>query len=277
MKKKIIGLSSFVIAVTLIFSMFAAGVSAQTAESQYVYDQAQILTDSQYAELNSMAAEISNRYKCGVYFVTTDDPTVTYDNIQYYSEDLYLYNDIFGYGPERDGVMLVLSVYDRCYWLLAYGDNGNFAFTDYGKEWMSDNFVDNFSSDDWYGGLKDYITDCEYVLAQAQTGKPVDIYYSDSEDMGAEAYGIAFMIGLIIALVVCMIFRSQMKTANIAVRAGEYIAQQGIVMHQRHNRFLYSTVSRTRIQQNTHSSGGGGHRGGTSVSSRGFSGRGGRF
>ena len=273
MKKKIIRLSSAIIALTLIFSVFAVGASAQTYERQYLFDQAQILSYPQFTELNTQAAEISDEYKCAVHIVTTDDPSVTYDNIQYYAEDMYLYSDAFGYGPGKDGVMLVLSVYDRCYWLLAFGDYGNYAFSDYGKEWMSGNFVDDFSSDEWYGGLEDYITDCEYILSEAAAGKPVDIYYS--EDTGAEAYIIAFFIGLIVAIVVCLVFRAQMRTAKTAVRAGEYIASQGVQMQQRHSRFLYSTVTRTKIQQN--SGNGGGSRGGTTVNSRGFSGRGGRF
>ena len=206
-----------------------------------------------------------------MHFVVTDDTSVNYDNIQQYSEDLYLSSDALGYGPGKDGVMLVLSIYDRCYWLLAYGEKGNYAFTDYAKDWMSEHFVDEFGDDDWYDGFKDYITDCDYILGEAAKGTPVDIYYN--EDIGVEAYGIALAIGLIVALIVCSVFRAQMKTAVTATRAASYLDRTNVAITNRHQLFRFSTVSRTKIETQSSSS----SRGGTTVNSRGFSGKGGRF
>lgn len=272
MKNKILKISALTLVLAVIFSIFSINIFADSTQRQYVYDPVYLLNDSQYAELNALAAETSEKYGCAVHFVVTDDPSVNLDNIQYYAEDLYLANDALGYGQGKDGVMLVLGTYDRCYWLLAYGEKGNFAFTDYAKDWMSGHFVDEFSDDDWYDGFKDYITDCDYILAEAAKGTPVDIYYD--EDVGVEAYGIALIIGLIAAIIVCSIFRAQMRTANIATRATDYINRAAVDITNRHHLFRFSTVTRTKIESNNSHSG---PRGGTTVNSRGFSGRGGRF
>ncbi|MBQ5783204.1 MAG: TPM domain-containing protein [Oscillospiraceae bacterium] len=273
MKKRFLKLSALLMAFAVVFGIFAATAYAD-ATKQYVYDSAYLLNDDEYYELNELAYNVSEQYGCAVHFIITDDPTINLDNIQLYSEDLYLDSDALGYGQGKDGVMLVLGTYDRCYWLLAYGSKGNYAFTDYAKDWMSDRFVAEFAEDDWYEGFKTYIEDCEYVLGEAEKGTPVDIYYGD--DMGTEAYAIAFIIGIIIALVVCFIFKAQMKPAKLATRASEYIDRQGVKITHRNQIFRYSTVTRTKIESDNHSSSGS-SRGGTTVNSRGFSGKGGRF
>lgn len=277
MKKRFLKFAALIMAVAVAVGIFAVTVSAD-ATRQYVYDGAYLLDDTQYYQLNDLAAAVSEEHGCAVHFVITDDVTVNLDNIQLYSEDLYLSSDAFGYGSGKDGVMLVLGIYDRCYWLLAYGDKGNYAFTDYAKDWMSDRFVAEFADDDWYEGFKVYIEDCDYVLTQAANGTPVDIYYSNgtADNMGAEAYGIAFVIGIVAALVICLIFRAQMRPAKLATRATEYIERQGVRITHRNQLFRYSTVTRTRIADDTHHSSGS-SRGGTSINSRGFSGKGGRF
>ena len=99
----------------------------------------------------------------------------------------------------------------------------------------------------------------------------MDIYYN--EDIGVEAYGIALAIGLIVALIVCSVFRAQMKTAVTATRAASYLDRTNVAITNRHHLFRFSTVSRTKIETQSSSS----SRGGTTVNSGGFSGKGGRF
>lgn len=267
MKNKIFKISVFAVLISLLLSV---SVFAQT--ELYVYDPVYLLDDNQYAQLNQQAAEISQKYQCAVHFVVDDNPAINVNNIQQYAEDLYLESSALGYGSGKDGVMLVLGTYDRCYWLLAYGEKGNYAFTDYAKDMMTDNFLDNFSYDDWYGGFSDYLNDCEYILSEAANGRPVDIYYSEA-NMGVEAYGVAFIFAVIVAFAVCSFFKAQMKTAVIATNAANYVDKGNVNIMARHQHFTHSTVTRTKIESN-HSSG---PRGGTTVNSRGFSGKGGRF
>lgn len=276
MKNRLFKLSALSIVFAVVFSIFSVSVFAENTQRQYVYDPVYLLDDQQFSELNAKAAQVSEKYSCAVHFVITDDPSINLGNIQQYSEDLYLDSSVLGYGEGKDGVMLVLGTYDRCYWLLAYGEKGNFAFTDYCKDWMSERFLDNFGNDDWYGGFEQYILDCDYALEQAATGKPVDVYY-EVEDIGAEGYALAFVVGLLVALITCTIFKAQMKTANISTRAAGYVMKNGITFTRKDQRFTHSTVTRTRIEENSNSSSGGSSRGGTTVNSRGFSGKGGKF
>lgn len=266
--------SVFTVMLLVVFLGVSTKASALELALSYGYDSAGLLSADQYEELNAKAAQITQTYGCGVHFVLTDDPQVDADTVQEYAEQMYLQTDAMGYGPEKDGVLLVLGTYHRCYWLLAYGSAGNYAMTDYAKEWMCENFLDEFAQNDWYGGISQYLEDCEYVLSQAAAGTPVDVYYD--EDMGVEAYGFAFPVGLVAAWIVGHILKSQMKTANRSYQASHFVGAKGPEFTLRNEQFLHRTVTRKKRQEEKRS-GGDSNRGGTTVNSKGFSGKGGSF
>lgn len=268
MKKNILRVSALTLIIILLMAVSGAGAFAA---QQYVYDPVYLLNDEEFSELNDKAARISETYGCGVHFVITDDPQVNSDTIQEYSEDMYLESPALGYGESKDGFLLVLGTYDRCYWLLAYGPYGNYALTDYGKDWMSENFLGYFGVDDWYGGFDQYLTDCEYVLQSAAEGTPVDVYY---DDMGAaEAYPAGGLIGLVTAFITCRIFKRQMSNVGRASRAEDYLDVANVEILHRSDRFVRRDVVRRKRESEKKE----GSRGGTTVNSRGFSGKGGKF
>ena len=261
------------LACALIFSLisFVCPVAAEEYP-QLVYDDAYYLDDQQYAELNERAVEISRKYECAVHFVITENPDLNEDNIQQYAEDLYLSSDVFGYGPDKDGFMLVLGTVDRCYWLLAYGDYGNYALTDYGKEVMVEEFLDDFGYDLWYEGFSDYLDQCELVLSMAAKGQPLDIYDQEESSL-VESYGIAALVALFVSFILCEHYKSQMKTAVSATTAGHYVQPSNVQVHFRKDRFAFRTTTRTKIESSSSKSSGKG----TTTNSRGFSGKGGKF
>ena len=57
-----------------------------------------------------------------------------------------------GVGPNRDGIMLLLSMDDRDWAMFCYGSHCEYAFNSYGQEKLEKVFLDNFGEDDWYGG-----------------------------------------------------------------------------------------------------------------------------
>jgi len=74
---------------------------------------------------------------------------------------------------------------------------------------------------------------------------------------GSEATGdgfmmnlaIAILLPLLIAFIVCSVFKSQMKTARIAKTATNYIPPGGFNLTKQEDTFLYQT--RTRVKVNT--------------------------
>lgn len=250
------------------------GLKAFAAEGpeNYIVDNAQLLAQTEWENLEDYAAQLSRYYSCAVHIYTTDDPAVNEDNIMDYGENMYLFSGEYGWGTDKDGFLLIISMSDRSWGLLSHGQWGNYALTDYGKDYLSDQFIGNLSSDYWYGAFYDYLEGANYILDCAVKDKPVDIYVADTSkpDLGVMAYLISAVAGLITASVVCNSRLSQMRTAVTATHADEYVAVGKVTMKEKTDEF--SHVRRTQSRINT-----GGSPQGTTVNSRGFSGKKGKF
>ncbi len=245
----------------------------------FVYDMDGLLSESEVLELNEAAREVSERYGCGVYIAVFNDmEEYGYRYIESFAEDVYKKWEL-GFGAENNGIVLVMSMSQRDYDLCAYGDVAHTAFTDYGKEILADEFKDDFRYDDWAGGFRDYINQCDYMLQRAAAGDPIDIPEGGSrysESMGERLSRAAVpgvIVGIIIAFIYCGGLKRKMKSAKIAREASAYIAPQGIWMQAENDVFTHTTVTRQRIERDNDR---GGH-GGTSVNSGGFSHSSGKF
>ena len=258
MKKRIFSLIlSLTVAVALFLPVAAYAASTDVStevDAEYVFDVYGLLTNSEQRKLENRAEEISEQYGCGVYIVIVDD----YEDYAYYVETAaeYIYEDTgLGMGSKRDGVMLLLSMYDRDYDIVAYG-YGNTAFTDYGKERVAEEFKDDFRSNDWYNGLNDYLNICERYLGYRVLFKAALIV----------------LVPMIVAGIVVGIFWSQMKSVRLAGRAAEYVAPGGLDVQVSEDVYTHTSVNRIRRERSSNSGGGG-----TSVNSGGFSHSSGKF
>ena len=230
------------------------------------------------AALTEQAAAITREYGCGVYIASVEDYwDYNSDGIYEAAKTFYGANGL-GVGAEENGVLLMLSMDDRDYAIAAYGSFGNMAFTDYGKDLMAENFLDDFAYDDWYEGFSDYMSDCEEYLAQAAAGTPVDIdaadgAYSDEPlTFGENLMGslpIGLVIGLVIALIFCLISKARMKSARVKTAAEEYVTENGMDLWVNEDRYLHTSVVRRPRPKN--------NEGGTTIDLDGFSGKSGKF
>ena len=177
----------------------------------------------------------------------------------------------FGWGLARDGILLLMSMSDRKYDLAAYGSFGNAAFTDYGKDQLADAFLKDFKKDDWYKGFSDYLTKCGRMLDMARKGKPLDVNHDP--DARLRYWPAGLLLGAVLALVICSILKSKMKSVKEAAGAESYVPGNGVQFAIREDRFTHVTTTRTKIERSS----GGSSRGGTSVGSRGFSHKSGSF
>ena len=125
--------------ILLLAIMLLSGTSAMAESTQelpyYVSDTAGLTSSDQWQKLESAAESVSERYGCGVYVVTLQDfrDYGSYSSIRSFSEDFYNRYRM-GLGQNRNGILLVLSMAERDYCLIAYGSDAHYAFTDYGKE-----------------------------------------------------------------------------------------------------------------------------------------------
>lgn len=236
----------------------------QASEYTFVDDGADLLTTEQELQFERTAQEISRQYGCGIHIVTLWDYSAYGSSVRSAAEK-YFTNHNCGVGSDADGLLLMLSMEARDYALIAHGNLGNTAFTDYGKDLLSEEFLDDFRYDDWADGFSDYLSMSEQFLEAAASGTPVDVEHGSGIGL---TLVMVLLIPALIAGIACGIMAASMKSARSKTHANDY--SKGVQITARQDRFITRTVVRQKIESSSSP-------GGTRVNSGGFSGKSGKF
>ena len=244
-------------------------------ERQYdrVVDLAGVIDSNTLAELNRMADEVSELYACDVAAVIVK--SLGGKSVVEYADDFYDYNG-YGYGQNKDGILLLLSLEERDFDFTGEG-YGAVAFTDYGREnYLSPRFKEYLRGsrggvDDWAGAIRCYITDCGTLLEQARNGHPYDYYGSNTvvehekktvKDAAPAAALISAIIGFFSGGIPAGAMKRKLKSVEKNYGAANYV-RGGLQMRRSDDRFLYANVHKTPIPRQEHRSSGGGGGGST--------------
>lgn len=236
-----------------------------------------LLTNEENDALNEQAQAIEEAYNFGVYILILEDYSLFFDYDNPPDAAMALYkNYSLGVGDGKDGLLLMLSMDERDYALVAYGDTGTYAFNDEGRALMAEFFLDDFAEDNWYAGFEDFLAWCPAYLDAAAAGEP---YSYDNDPMASSTtddddplftlaiYILAIiLIPLIIMLVVIKGMDSKMKSVAAATEASRYVTGS-LHLTQRQDMFSHTTEEVTK-KANSNS---------TSSHSGGFSGTSGKF
>lgn len=218
---------------------------------QYVFDISDLLTYEEWEELETRAADISNRQHCGVYFALVDDFTDYGDGSE------------LGFGKDRDGIIVLLSMEERDYATFVYGEYAEYAFDDFGQEKLEERFLDDFGDNDWYGGISHYLDACDEFLTKAEEGKPV-------RSSPWPMVGVAVGVSCLIAAGICIFLLRGMKSVHQKKEADAYLTEGGLHLTQQYDQYTHTTETRTKIEKSSSSSN-------SSESGGGGSGRSGKF
>ncbi len=237
---------------------------AATSQINNITDVAGLLTESEWETLERQARTLSEDYSFGVYVIAVDDyEDYAYGDVQDAAEALYHGYEL-GVGADRDGILLLLSMYDRDYSLIANGDFGEYAFNAEGREALTEFFLDDFADDDWYGGFSDYLTWCGSYLEAAQNGEPFSAGNPPMDAAGRMSailirVAVILLLPLIIAFIVILILGSKMRSVAAATQAKRYI-KGNLILTDQYDRYTHTTETRQKVKSesgNSKSSGGG--------------------
>ena len=235
-----------------------------SASMQYVLDISDLLSYKDWEELEQRAEEISKNHNCGIYFALVDDYTLYGDGDIYDVTTQFYNNNLLGMGDKRDGIIVLLSMYERDYAMFVFGKNAQYAFDDYGQLMLEESFLGYFGNNDWYSGISRYIDECDKFLTMAENGKPV-------RQNKLPMFAIAIAVSCFISAIICLVLKRNMKTVYQKTEANEYIASGGLYLTNQYDRYTHTTETRTKIQKSSSSSGS------SSKSGGGGSGRSGKF
>lgn len=245
----------------------------EEAQLWHITDEADILTDEEDQALEEQAQAIEDEYGFGVYIIAVNDYGDYFEGDVFDAARTFYKDYSLGVGEEKDGLLLLLSMSERDYSLVTYGDTGTYAFNDEGRALLTDFFLDDFAEDDWYTGFEDFLTWCPSYLETAAAGEP----YSDShiplsrDDalFTLALYVLAIiLIPLIIMIVVVKRMDAKMKSVAAAAEASHYVTGS-LQLTRQYDSFSHVTETVTQKASSGSKS--------SSSHSGGFSGTSGKF
>ena len=262
----------------------APAQATESSDYALIFDEAGLLTDPQRLRLENQAQKIASKYDCNPYVLTVDslDGAAPREFAKTYYQEHAL-----GNGDYRNGILFLVAMESRDYVTITYGRNPNdtsqygagiLAFTDYGISKMEDDVVPSLSEGEYFTAFQTYLDDCETYLNCYSQGKAFD---RGTRLPGAPLFSlmqilIIIFVPLLIALIVCLIFKAQMKTARKATGAGNYLVDGSFQLTKAKDDYIRTTRSTEKIERNNSGSSGGSS--GSTVDSDGFGGSsGGKF
>lgn len=250
--------------VSLILVLLIVNCFVISACAAHVTDDARLFSDQERAYLEQRATEISEKYNFGVYIVTLDNYLNYHgsSNIEKFTINYYDENG-FGYGDDKAGTTLLLSMAERDYDLDFNSDRANEIFTYSGREQMKSRFLAFFRQNDFYGGFDEYLSTCEEYLQAAADGTPVgasddvpDGYWDNYTDYDNERLPlwIALIPGAIAAILAGVLTSIPMHSAKKKQDADVYRVPGSLDIRRRSDMFLHRSVTRTPRETESSSS-----------------------
>ena len=217
---------------------------APKPEERLLYDEADLLTDSEEAALMGKLAAVSTGYEAQIVVVTI--ASMDGGNIDTYVD--YVYDSMgFGYGENYDGVLLLVCLDPREYRILSNGFAGVAIDPDDISK-ISDEIVGDLSDGDYAGAFNQFADECAYYLDGHINGFPFN---------AGKSLAISLIVGVVIGLIVAFVLKGQLKSVHSQSRAQEYVKNGSMHVNLSNDMFLYRTVTRTKKQSSSSSGSGG--------------------
>ena len=264
--RKIQFISLFIL---LLFVAMMIPVCAERAPR--LTDAAELLSESEQAELISTLDQISEKHQVDVVVVTIDSlGGMTPAECAEYFYDNFGY----GFGNDKSGILLLISMEERDWYITSVGF-GITSVNEAGREYISDNML-GYLSDGYYAeAFKEFALSCDYLISLAETGDPFDY-----DDFPKEPFGvlkhliISVVIGLVVAFIVTGSMKGKLKSVRHQTAANNYVKKDSMKVTESRDLFLYRQVSRTERPRDEDSGSSDTH---TSASGQTHSGGGGKF
>ena len=249
-------LAALVLAAALAVPAFA--VEGGFADLYYrMNDSAGVLTEDEDNELEDALEELSLRQNFDVVIATIESlESVDYDSMEAYADDLYDFCQ-FGYGADRDGVLLLVSVGDRK-WHISTCGYGITAFTDAGIQYLGEQMTPDMADGDYAAAFRTFVQWSDAYIDAARSGRPYDVKNLPREPLSLMYLFLALGIGLVLAWVVVGVMKSRLRSVAFQENAASYVREGSMNLTNSRELFVYRDVHRTeRVEEKDSDSSGG--------------------
>lgn len=259
-----------------------------TSDTQKVVDSAYLLTESEEARLEELAREISQRQQCDVVILTENG--LGGKSPMAYADDYFDYNG-YGYGADRTGILLLLDMQERDWWISTCGAAIQ-AFTDDGIQYLWSKCASRISDGSYADGFEAFLETADEMLSAYNgtlSDEDYEIYQEDFESFAGtgsrtsskpdivKTTVFALVLGLVLAFVPAALLKSQLKSVRSNYSAGNYRRANSMHLDRTRDIYLYANTTSRVIETQRSSSGGGGSSVHISSSGTSHGGGGGKF
>lgn len=258
MKNRIISCVVVILLLTLVVS--ADGYAR-------LVDAAGLLDEYGSERVGSVLDEISERRCMDVAIATVMNTGGT--DVHTFADEFYEERD-YGYGSEHDGVILLISMDTRDYYISTEG-YGLTVFTGDALDYVGESIVPYLSSGDYEQAFLIFAECTDELIGLALEGEP---YHAENEPLSSAWIFICLLIGAVVAGIVVLVMVGSLKSSRPRRTADSYIKKGSFGITESRDLFLYRTLRKTPKPQNNSSNGNGAHR---SSSGRVHGGGGGKF
>ena len=218
-----------------------------------VFDNAGLLRPAQEAYLEARIASIAQIYNFNLIIITQRNAGEL--NTEAFADRFST--------PVQDGCILLQLTESRDYDFSVLG-RGEKILNNTAFDKLENDTVSFLRDNNYYEAYRAFIRNWEEFLALEAIGRNYNFFYQWNIALVAGSWVLAIIIGLTVVL----IWKSQMNTALAQTQANAYMIPNSLAFKEKNDRFLYSTVTKTRRQKQVSSSG---------SSGRSISGRSGKY
>ena len=239
------GVGEFLNAAALYFPQVADTPEGDilNVEEYLVYDEAELLNDSEELTLEEKLADLSSKH--GAQIVVCTIESMDGGDIDEFLG--YLYDEMgFGYGDNHDGVLLLVCMDPREYRILSNGFAGE-AIDSGDIDNIGDVIVSDLSDGNYAAAFDKFADQCDYYLDGHLNGFP----FKTGRNLV-----ICLIIGIAAGFTVAFVLKGQLKTVRKQDQANVYVKPGSMQVTVRNDFFLYRDVTRTKKQSNSSSGSG---------------------
>jgi len=262
MKTKVIKFCLLFLIVFCVTPAFASVYNLQTR----IIDNAGLLNQQEKTNLMGLIASAALNYNFDLVIVT--EKNISASSPMKYADDFFD-NNGYGLGQDRDGCLFLLVTDSRDYWFSTSGSGIRILNSAAGDK-LENSVVKSLEEGNLYEAFNAFLLDWENFLDLDAKGMSYNFFQQWNIVLVSIAWVIAFIIGLIIV----QIWKSGMNSALAQTQAAAYVVPGSLEFNEKKDSFLFSTVTKTKLENQTSSSGQRVH---TGSSGMGHGGRGGKY
>lgn len=235
----------------IIFAIFCAltmcVLSASTFAQEMLNDGAELLTADEYSKVSSALNKISEAHGMNIVVETTNDFLGDPE-----TDARISYNNSY----EGDGVILLISMYDRTWAIWATEGSSRKAMNEEAREEVFARIEDALGRNNFDAAFLGFADGCDEMYTLFENGEP----YKKPMNVCFTVI-LSLVIGLVAALIATGAMRAQLKSVAAQSNANNYVPENGLKITYKRDVFLYKTLTVTHHSESESNSGddGGSH------------------